>query len=190
MEKIVAANPESVVIVDEAYVDFGAESVLPLIGKYDNLLVVRTFSKSRSMAGSRIGYALGNPRLIAYLNDVKYSYNSYTMDRVTIALGKASISDDAYFRKTLAKIVGTREWTKGRLRELGFSFPDSSANFIFAAHERVPGRELFEALKREKVLVRYFPKPRIDNYLRITIGTRGEMERLISLLERLVAARG
>ena len=190
MEKIVAANPESVVIVDEAYVDFGAESVLPLIGKYDNLLMVRTFSKPRSMAGSRIGYALGNPRLIAYLNDVKYSYNSYTMDRVTIALGKASISDDAYFRKTLAKIVETREWTKGRLRELGFSFPDSSANFIFAAHERVPGRELFEALKREKVLVRYFPKPRIDNYLRITIGTREEMERLISLLERLVAARG
>ena len=190
LEQIVAANPDTVVIIDEAYVDFGAESMLPLIGKYDNLLVVRTFSKSRSMAGSRIGYALGNPRLIAYLNDVKYSYNSYTMDRITIALGKASISEEDYFRGTLAKIVETREWTKARLRELGFSFPDSSANFIFAAHERVPGRELFEALKREKVLVRYFPKPRIDNYLRITIGTRGEMERLISLLERLVAARG
>ena len=177
------------VIIDEAYVDFGAESMLPLIGKYDNLLVVRTFSKSRSMAGSRIGYALGNPRLIAYLNDVKYSYNSYTMDRITIALGRASISDEDYFRETLAKIVETREWTKERLLELGFSFPDSSANFIFASHERVSAKEIFEALKREKVLVRYFPKPRIDNYLRITIGTREEMEQLISHLERLTAAR-
>ena len=187
LEEIVKANPGSVVIIDEAYVDFGAETMLPLIETYDNLLVVRTFSKSRSMAGSRIGYALGNPRLIGYLNGVKYSYNSYTMDRITIALGKASMEDQEYFEQRLAQIKETREWSKKRLRELGFTFPDSSANFIFASHGTVSAKEIFEALKSEGIYVRYFDKPRIDGYLRITIGTREQMEALFSFLENYLS---
>jgi histidinol-phosphate aminotransferase len=186
LEDIIASNPGSVVIIDEAYVDFGGESVLPLIHRYDNLLVVQTFSKSRSLAGSRIGYAMGNARLIACLNDCKYSFNSYTMDRLTIAIGKASMEDEKYFRQTVGRIIETREWTKERLRELGFHFPDSSANFIFAAHEKAEGKALFEALKQEKIYVRHFDKDRIRNYLRITIGTREEMETLLTTLKRLL----
>ena len=146
IEEIVAKNPESIVIVDEAYVDFGAASALPLIDKYDNLLVVQTFSKSRSLAGMRIGYAFGNPELIKYLNDVKYSFNSYTMDRTTIAAGVASMKDRVYFEECCNKIIATREWTKTELKKLGFSFQDSKANFIFATHESCPAKELFEAL--------------------------------------------
>lgn len=190
LEKIVAANPASVVIIDEAYVDFGAESMLPLIDTYDNLLVVRTFSKSRSMAGSRIGFAMGNKKLISALNAVKYSFNSYTMDRITIALGKAAVEDREYFEQTLDRIKKTREWTKARLRELGFSFPDSSANFVFAAHASIPAKQLFEALKAEGIYVRYFDKPRIDNYLRITIGTDEQMERLVKFLECYIRVKG
>lgn len=183
LERIVAANPASVVIIDEAYVDFGAESMLPLIDYYDNLLVVRTFSKSRSMAGSRIGFAMGNKKLIDCLNAVKYSFNSYTMDRITIELGKAAMEDRAYFEETLEKIRKTREWTKKQLSRLGFSFPDSAANFVFATHESVPAKQLFCALKKNGIYVRYFEKPRIDGYLRITIGTRQDMEHLIEFLE-------
>lgn len=183
LEQIIASNPDSVVIIDEAYVDFAEESVLPLIEKYDNLLVVQTFSKSRSLAGSRIGFAMGNPALIRYLNDVKYSFNSYTMDRITIQIGKAAMEDEEYFRETVDKIKETREWTKQELLKLGFTFPDSASNFIFASHERIPAKELFEALKAEGIYVRYFAKPRIDNYLRITVGTKEEMEQLISFLK-------
>ena len=147
IEEIVAKNPESIVIVDEAYVYFGAASALPLIEKYDNLLVVQTFSKSRSLAGMRIGYAFGNPELIKYLNDVKYSFNSYTMDRTTIAAGVASMEDKAYFEECCNKIITTREWTKTELKKLGFSFQDSKANFIFATHESCPAKELFAALR-------------------------------------------
>lgn len=184
IEEIVAKNPESIVIVDEAYVDFGAASALPLIEKYDNLLVVQTFSKSRSLAGMRIGYAFGNPELIKYLNDVKYSFNSYTMDRTTLATGVAAIEDQAYFQETCAKIIATREWTKKELAALGFSFPDSKTNFIFASHESCPASELFAALRQEHIYVRYFPKPRIDNHLRITVGTQEEMEKLIEFLKK------
>lgn len=184
IEEIVAKNPESIVIVDEAYVDFGAASALPLIEKYDNLLVVQTFSKSRSLAGMRIGYAFGNPELIKYLNDVKYSFNSYTMDRTTLATGVAAIEDQAYFQETCAKIIATREWTKKELAALGFSFPDSKTNFIFASHESCPASELFGALRQEHIYVRYFPKPRIDNHLRITVGTQEEMEKLIEFLKK------
>lgn len=169
IEEIVAKNPESIVIVDEAYVDFGSVSALPLIEKYDNLLVVQTFSKSRSLAGMRIGYAFGNPELIRYLNDVKYSFNSYTMDRTTIAAGVASMEDKAYFEESCNKIIATREWTKTELKKLGFSFQDSKANFIFATHESCPAKELFEALREKHIYVRYFPKDRIDNHLRITM---------------------
>lgn len=187
VEEIIAANPEVVVIADEAYIDFGGQSAEVLLPKYENLLVVRTFSKSRSMAGSRIGYALGNPKLIKYLNDVKYSFNSYTMDSVTIRCGVASIGNDAYFRETCDKIIATREWTKAELKKLGFSFPDSASNFIFASHESVPAKELFLALREKNIIVRYFDKPRINNHLRITIGTENEMKALIAFLTEYLA---
>ena len=164
IEDVVKHNPDSVVIVDEAYIDFGGESALPLIDRYDNLLVVQTFSKSRSMAGMRIGYAMGNEQLIKYLSDVKYSFNSYTMNATAIALGTVAMRDRAYFEETKAKIIATRERAKERLAALGFSFVDSRANFIFAAHKSVPAEELFLALKQAGIYVRYFKKPRIDNY--------------------------
>lgn len=184
VEEIVKANPDVIVVVDEAYVDFGAQTSLPLIEKYDNLLVVQTFSKSRGMAGMRIGYAMGNPLLIKYLNDVKYSFNSYTMDQTALVMGAASVRDRAYFEETVKKIVETREWTKKELRELGFSFGDSRANFIFATHESCPAKELYEALRGQNIFVRYFNKPRIDNHLRITIGTREEMETFVAFLKK------
>lgn len=187
IEDVVKHNPDSVVIVDEAYIDFGGESALPLIDRYDNLLVVQTFSKSRSMAGMRIGYAMGNEQLIKYLSDVKYSFNSYTMNATAIALGTAAMRDRAYFEETKAKIIATRERAKERLSALGFSFVDSKANFIFAAHKSVPAEELFLALKQAGIYVRYFKKPRIDNYLRITIGTDEEMEELYKFLEHYLA---
>ena len=186
IEEIVAKNPDSVVIVDEAYVDFGGVSALPLVDKYENLLVVQTFSKSRALAGMRIGFAIGQKKLISYLNDVKFSFNSYTMNRLTIACGKACVEDRAYFQEITGKIVVTREWTKQKLTELGFTFPDSKANFIFATHKTVPAQELFENLKTAGIYVRYFKKPRIDNYLRITVGTQAEMERLVEVLVELV----
>ena len=185
IEDILKANPDNVVIVDEAYIDFGGVSALPLIEKYENLLVVQTFSKSRSMAGMRIGYAFGSEKLIAYLNDVKYSFNSYTMDQLTLALGKASVEDREYFKQTTDKIIRTREWTKEELKKLGFLFEDSKSNFVFVTHPNVSAKQLFENLKKENVYVRYFAKPeRISNYLRITIGTDEEMQKLISLLKK------
>ena len=183
IEDIVAHNRDAIVVVDEAYIDFGGESALPLIEKYDNLLVVQTFSKSRSMAGMRIGYAMGNSKLIRYINDVKYSFNSYTMNQTALALGVEAIRDKEYFEETRAKIIATREWTKQELRKLGFSFGDSMSNFIFATHATVPAREIFEALRKENIYVRYFSKERIDNYLRISIGTQAEMETLIAFLK-------
>ena len=185
VEEIIRANQDVVVIVDEAYIDFGGVSALPLIEKYENLLVVQTFSKSRSMAGMRIGYAFGSEKLIAYLNDVKYSFNSYTMDQLTLALGKASVEDREYFKQTTDKIIRTREWTKEELKKLGFLFEDSKSNFVFVTHPKVSAKQLFENLKKENVYVRYFAKPeRISNYLRITIGTDEEMQKLISLLKK------
>lgn len=182
IREILEHNRDVVVIVDEAYVDFGAHSVLPLIEKYDNLLVVQTFSKSRSLAGMRIGFACGDPRLIRYLNDVKYSFNSYTMDRTALAAGIASVSDREYFEETCRKIVETREWTKRKLSGLGFSMSDSRANFLFVTHAFCSAKELYEALRERHIFVRYFPKERIENYLRITIGTQHEMEMLTGFL--------
>lgn len=183
IEDILEHNRDVIVVVDEAYIDFGGKSALPLIERYDNLLVVQTFSKSRSMAGMRIGYAMGNPKLIRYINDVKYSFNSYTMNQTALALGVEAIRDQAYFEETRQKVIATREWTKGELKKLGFSFGDSMSNFIFATHEKVPAKELFEALKREHIFVRYFAsQERISNYLRISIGTQEEMETLICFL--------
>ena len=183
IEEIVSRNQDSVVIVDEAYIDFGGESAVRLTDQYDNLLVVQTFSKSRSMAGMRIGYAIGQPELIKALSDVKYSYNSYTLNLPSQILGVEAVKDEEYFRKTTGQIIAVREAAKKRLAELGFSFPDSMANFIFASHERIPAKEIFEVLKRERIYVRYFNQPRIDGYLRITVGTEQEMEALFRFLE-------
>lgn len=183
IEEIIEANPDVIVVVDEAYIDFGGVSALPLVDKYDNVIVVQTFSKSRSMAGSRIGYAISSPALIRYLNDVKYSFNSYTMDSITIALGTEAIRDRAYFERTRDKIIKTREWTKEQLRELGFVFGDSKSNFIFAMHPQVSGEELFEKLKERDIYVRHFSKPaRINEYLRITIGTDEQMQEFVNFL--------
>ena len=184
VEEILKNNPDSVVIVDEAYVDFGGTSALPLIDKYENLLVVQTFSKSRSMAGMRIGYAFGSRKLISAMENVKYSYNSYTMNQAALCLGAAAVEDTAYFRDTLGRIIRTREETKVWLKELGFSFPDSMANFIFASHEKADAEELYQALKKERIYVRYFKKPVLDRYLRITIGTDQEMAALHDFLKR------
>ena len=187
VEKIVKGNPDSVVIVDEAYVDFGTESALALVPRYENLLVVQTFSKSRSMAGMRIGFCIGSEELISCLNNVKYSFNSYTMNRTTLKLGAASVKNDVYFRETTDKIIKTREWSKKELARLGFVFEDSKANFIFAAHRTKPAKEIFRALREQHIYVRYFEKPRIDNYLRISIGTPEQMKRLFDFLEKYLA---
>lgn len=183
VEEIIRHNQDVIVIVDEAYVDFGGKSALPLIEKYDNLLVVQTFSKSRSLAGMRIGFACGNEKLIKYLNDVKYSFNSYTMDRTALAAGVAAVKDQAYFQETCNKIIETREWTKKELKALGFSFQDSVSNFIFAAHETCPAEKIFEALREKHIYVRYFPKGRTNKFLRITIGTQEEMQTFINVLK-------
>ncbi len=180
-------NRDVVVIVDEAYIDFGGISARSLLDEYENLLIVQTFSKSRSMAGMRIGYALGSSALIKALNDVKYSFNSYTMDLPSILWGTASVEDEAYFRETLGRIVETREWFKDQMKALGFHFPDSKANFIFASHESVPAVKIFEAAREQDIYVRYFNKPRIDNYLRITIGTREEMETFLEFLKNYLS---
>lgn len=184
IEDVIEHNRDVIVVVDEAYIDFGGRSALPLIEKYDNLLVVQTFSKSRSMAGMRIGYAMGNEKLIRYLNDVKYSFNSYTMNQTALTLGVAAIKDRDYFESTRNKIIETREWTKRELKKLGFTFGDSMSNFVFATHKTVPAKELFEALRKENIYVRYFAKERISNYLRISIGTQTEMETLIQFLRQ------
>lgn len=188
IEKILRANKDVVVIVDEAYVDFGAESCVPLVDKYDNLLVVQTFSKSRAMAGMRIGFAIGSKKLIKYLLDAKFSFNSYTMNMPSLELGTACVKDDKYFKETVQKVIKTREWTKAQLTELGFTFPDSKTNFIFATHKEIPAKEIFEMLKKEKIYVRYFNKPRIDNYLRISIGTDEEMQKLVECLKKRIGA--
>lgn len=190
IEEIIKKNQKSVVIIDEAYIDFGGKSALKLVEKYENLLVVQTFSKSRSMAGMRIGYAMASPELIKYLNDVKYSFNSYTMDQTALDLGVASIEDQAYFEETLHKIIQTRERVKLRLTELGFTFRDSRSNFIFASHKSCPAEELFEKLKEKDIYVRYFNKPRIHNYLRITIGTDAEMDEFLSEVENYLKESG
>ena len=189
VEEIIKANQDVIVIVDEAYIDFGGESALALIEKYDNLLVVQTFSKSRSMAGMRIGFAFGSKKLIKYLNDAKFSFNSYTMNMPSLVLGVESVKDREYFEKTVQKIITTRERVKIQLTELGFTFPDSKANFIFASHREIPAKEIFEALKEADIYVRYWNKPRINNSLRISVGTDEEMDKLIAFLTQYIEKR-
>lgn len=185
-EDIVKANPDSIVIIDEAYVDFGGTSCLPLIDKYDNVVVVQTFSKSRALAGLRVGIAFSNPKLIKYLKDVKFSFNSYTMNYPAIEIGTAAVLDTGYFEETVAKIIKTREWTKKELKRLGFEFEDSMSNFVFATHKTKSAAEIFEFLKTRDIFVRHFKKPRIDNYLRISIGTDEEMKILVETLEEFL----
>lgn len=189
VEDIVRRNPDSVVIVDEAYVDFGAESAVRLTDTYENLLVVQTFSKSRSLAGMRIGFAVGSEKLIGYLKDVKFSFNSYTLNLPSIELGAAAVSDDAYFRETVNKIIRTRRRAARELSGLGFSLTDSMGNFLFASHETVPASELFAALRSSGIYVRYWNRPRIDNCLRITVGTDGQMDRLVEFLKKYLSDR-
>ncbi len=182
IEDVLKHNQDVVVIIDEAYIDFGAESAVALIDRYENLLVVQTFSKSRSMAGLRIGYAMGNKDLIKAINDVKYSYNSYTMNMPSIELGVKAVEDKEYFEKTTAKIIATRERAKEEFRKLGFVFGDSKTNFIFVSHPDFAAKDIFEYLKTKKIYVRYFSADRINNYLRVTIGTDEEMDAVFAAL--------
>ncbi len=186
MCEILDANPDSVVISDEAYVDFGGTSAVPLLKEYENLVVVQTFSKSRSMAGMRIGYALGNTDIIAALFAAKDSYNSYPLDSVAIAAGVASVEDEDYFKETVQKVIATRDRLTAALREMGFDVADSSTNFLFAEHPEYRAKDIQEYLKTKDIYVRYFSKKRIDNRLRITIGTDGEIDALIAALREYV----
>lgn len=188
IEEIIKCNPGVIVIVDEAYIDFGGESALPLLKKYENLLIAQTFSKSRSLAGMRIGYLLGNEKLIKYINDCKYSFNSYTMNQTSIVMGVEAVKDKGYFLDCTKKIIDTREWAKGEFSKLGFTFADSMSNFLFVTHPSYDAVDLFESLRAEGIYVRHFNRPeRIKNYLRITIGTREEMERLFAFLRGYVS---
>ena len=186
IEEILKSNPNHVVIVDEAYVDFGGESCVPLINEYENLLVVQTFSKSRQLAGARLGLAMGNAKLIADLNRVKFSLNPYNINRLTLKAGKAALEDTDYFDKTRAAIVETRGWTKQQLEARGFAVLDSRSNFLFASTDKKSGGELYLKLKEKGVLVRHFDAPRISNWLRITIGTPDDMTALLRALDEIL----
>lgn len=179
-------NPDHVVIIDEAYVDFGAASAVSLINTFDNLLVIQTMSKSRSLAGMRIGYALGHPDLIEGLERVKNSINSYTMDRLAIVAGAAAMADEPYFRQCTDRVISTREWLKTQLRTLGFAVTDSKANFLFVSPPDGEAEALYAYLRKNGVLVRYFKKPIIDKWLRVSIGLENEMKTFFELVERYV----
>ncbi len=186
LEEIIRSNPDVIVIIDEAYVDFGGETVLPLLDTYENLLVVRTYSKSRSLAGMRIGFAMGNRRLIQAMTDVKESINSYTMTTASIRIGAASLRDEDYFQERLKQVVATRKWTKAELEKRGFEVLDSRTNFLFAKKPGVSGQEIFEKLRREKIFVRHFNGERIKDYLRITVGTDEQMISLFDALDKIL----
>lgn len=180
IEKIVKSNPDNLVLIDEAYVDFGAQSVIPLTKKYDNLVVVQTFSKSRSLAGARLGFAIANEKIIEDLEKIKYSTNPYNINRLTLVAGVAAIDSDDYFMKNCEKIIKTREYTEDELKKLGFYCIPSSANFIFAKSDKIKGETIYKKLKEKGVLVRHFTKPEICDFNRITIGTQEEMQNFIT----------
>jgi len=186
IEKIVAGNPNNVVVIDEAYVDFGNESAVSLIGKYENLLVIQTFSKSRSMAGARLGFAVGSKALIRDLNAIKYSTNPYNVNAMTMAAGLGALEDRDYFRENCETICRNREWTTGQLERLGFSVIHSKTNFVFAKRPGTEGAWLYQTLKEKGILVRYFSTPRLKDYNRITIGSLAQMEALIKTLEEIL----
>lgn len=186
LKQIVEKNQDSLVIIDEAYIDFGGESMVDYINEYDNLLVIQTFSKSRSLAGMRIGIALGNKDLIEGLNRVKNSFNSYTVNRLSLVAAKESLLDEEYFNKTVNQIIATREWVIKELKNLDFHVLESKTNFLFVSHNKVPAEFLYLKLKEKGILVRYFNKERIDNYLRITIGSDFDMKILIETLKEIL----
>lgn len=180
-------NPEHVVIIDEAYIDFGGETAVSLINEFNNLLVIQTLSKSRSLAGLRVGVAYGCEELIQGLDRLKNSFNSYTLDRVALAGAIAAFEDKAYFEEMAAKVIATRAWTMKQLQALGFHVTDSKANFVFVSHPEVPAQKLFTELREQGVLVRYFNQPRIDNFLRVSIGTDEEMTKFIEAVRAIVS---
>ena len=186
IEEILKTNPNSLVLIDEAYVDFGGESCLPLISRYDNLLVTRTFSKSRCLAGGRLGYAFANPGIIADLEKIKYSTNPYNINRLTLLLGEKTVDAEEYYQEKCAEIQKTRAWTAAQLEDLGFTVLPSSANFLFAKTDRMDGGELYQKLKQRGILVRHFTNPRIRQFNRITIGTMQQMAALVGALKEVL----
>lgn len=186
IEQILIRNPNNVVVIDEAYVDFGGESCVPLIKRYDNLLVTQTFSKSRSLAGGRLGFGIGNRELIADLHTIRYSTNPYNVNSMTAAAGFGVLCDEAYTRQNCQTIVKNREYTTEALRELGFTVLDSKANFVFATTPAMSGEDLYLSLKQNGILVRHFDNPRISDFIRISIGTREQMKTLVRTVERLL----
>ncbi len=186
IEEILKSNGDSLVVIDEAYVDFGGETALPLIETYDNLLITRTFSKSRCLAGGRLGYAFASAEIIADLEKIKYSTNPYNLDRLTLRLGEATVDAEPYYQEKCAAIQQTRQWTKEQLENLGFQVLPSSTNFLFAKTDKMDGGELYLTLKSRGILVRHFTNPRIDQYNRITIGTPEQMETLIRTLKEVL----
>ncbi|MBR6752455.1 MAG: aminotransferase class I/II-fold pyridoxal phosphate-dependent enzyme, partial [Clostridia bacterium] len=189
IEQIIQSNPDNVVIIDEAYVDFGGESVVPLIRKYDNLLVTGTFSKSRSLAGGRLGFGIGCKALIADLNTIKYSTNPYNINSVTMAAGIGALTDEVYFMSCCRQIKETRAWTEKEMARLGFETLPSAANFLFARHPKISGKDLYLTLKEKGILVRHFDDARITDFNRITIGSKEEMEALIQTLEAMLCEK-
>lgn len=186
IEEIIKSNPNNVVIIDEAYVDFGAKSVVPLIHKYDNLLVTQTFSKSRSLAGGRLGFGIGCKSLIKDLNTIKYSTNPYNINSLTMAAGVGTLLDDNYIKENCKEIIRVREWASNELKKLGFILTDSSANFIFAKHPEADGKEIYLSLKQKGVLVRHFDSDRLHRYNRITVGSMQQMQTFISILKQVL----
>lgn len=186
IRQILDANKDSIVVIDEAYIDFGGVSAANLLDEYDNLIVVRTFSKSRSLAGLRVGYALASSEIIKAINDVKYSINSYTLNMPSLKLATLAVKSADYYEDISAKIIATRERTTKALLELGFSILPSKANFLFAKHNSITAKTIFEALKKEGIFVRFFNAPRINEYLRITIGTDEEMDKVIEFLREFL----
>lgn len=184
VETIIAANPQAVVVIDEAYVDFGAESCVPLIHKYDNLLVTQTFSKSRSMAGARLGFGIGCRELIRDLNAVKYATNPYNVNRMTMAAGIGSLEDEAYTRRNCQTIIRNREWTAQELRKAGYEMLPSSTNFLFVRHPKLDGQTTYQHLRQKGILVRHFAKSRLDPFNRITIGTLEQMQAVVEVLRQ------
>lgn len=186
IETIVKSNPNNVVVIDEAYIDFGGESCVPLTAKYDNLLVVQTYSKSRSLAGARLGYAIGNQELIADLDRLRNSTNPYNVNRLSLLAGTAALQGQAYYDSNNNEIIHMREYTSEKLHDLGFEQTDSKANFIFARHPKLKGKELYQGLRERGILVRHFDKPRIADFVRITVGTKDQMDSLLNSLKEML----
>jgi len=185
IEQILQSNPDHVIVIDEAYVDFGGESAVPLIHKYDNLLVIQTFSKSRSMAGARLGFAVGNKELIRDLNAIKFSTNPFNVNAMTMAAGLGALEDEAYFQENCHRIIENRQWTAEQLQKLGFEVVDSRTNFVLAKHPKMDGQELYLQLKEKGILVRHFHTERLKDYNRITIGTLQQMQTLIDTIRQI-----